>query len=133
MTVEDRLDQFKRQGGFVTAAELAFIADMRKAAAQGVGYGWMQQITEWEWNATTEHGGWGPEYFGKRIEELKQENARLREACQALVKAANDALDHWDNDRDSKVGKLLSAMGGSLKGYRAELDAAHAVIEGDGS
>lgn len=71
-------------------------------------------------------------YCEKRLEAVKQltaENARLRESCLSLVKAANDAHDHWDAYRDAKVGKLLAAMGGSLKEYRAELDAAHDALK----
>lgn len=68
MTVEERLNVFLRQPGtFVTAAERQFIADMRKAAAAGVGYGWMQQITEWEWQSKDAVGAWGPEYFEKQL------------------------------------------------------------------
>jgi hypothetical protein len=52
----------------------------------------------------------------------------LLAACEALITAARDAHQHWDADRDMKVGKLLCAMSGYLKGYRAELDAAHAAI-----
>jgi BMFP domain-containing protein YqiC len=31
----------------------------------------------------------------------------LLEALQEVVKLANQAHDHWDNDRASKVGKIL--------------------------
>jgi hypothetical protein len=67
MTLEDRLNQWLRQPGtFMTPAEWQFIADMRKAAAAGVGYGWMQQIAEWEWQSKDPNSAWGPEYFEKR-------------------------------------------------------------------
>lgn len=59
-------------GAFVTDAEREFIRDMRKAATHGVGYGWMQQVVEWEWQGTSEYGhAWGPEYFEAKIRELE--------------------------------------------------------------
>lgn len=52
MTVEEILAEWSKQpGAIVTAAERQFIADMRKAAAAGVGYGWMRQVIGWEWKA----------------------------------------------------------------------------------
>lgn len=75
MTVEQKLDEWLKQpGAFVTTAERQFIDDMRKARAAMVGYGWMQQIIEWEWQSTGA-GAWGPEYFAKRIEELEKKLA----------------------------------------------------------
>lgn len=40
-----------------------------------------------------------------------------------MVKVAWEAYEHWDADRDSKVGKLLAALGGT-RGIRVDLDAA---------
>lgn len=73
-TVEEHLAEWAKQAPtcFVTPAERAFIADMRRAAASGVGYGWMQQMIEVEWNAMVAHGGWGPAYFERQITELRQ-------------------------------------------------------------
>ena len=62
--------------------------------------------------------------------ELRESHARLLAACTIFVKASADALEHWDAGRDAKVGKLLSAMAGGLKGYRADLTEAHAAMEG---
>lgn len=53
----------------------------------------------------------------------------LLSALKTMVRVADQALDHWDNDQDSKVGKYLSAMSGHLKNYRADLTAVHAIIE----
>lgn len=51
MNIEQRLDEWLKQPGtFVTPAELQFVRDMRKAAEHGVGYGWMQQVIQWEWD-----------------------------------------------------------------------------------
>lgn len=63
---------------------------------------------------------------------LTAERDELRTALAALVAAARDAHDHWDADRDAKVGKLLAAMAGHLRGYRAALDAVWAVIDAGG-
>jgi hypothetical protein len=72
MSVESKLELWARQpGARVTQAEWQFIADMRHAAANGVGYGWMQQIIEWEWQSLG-HAAFGPEYFHKRISALER-------------------------------------------------------------
>jgi len=71
MSVESKLaDHIMRPRAFVTNAELQFIKDMREAARRGVGYGWMQQIIEWEWQDKG-LAARGPEYFGARIRELE--------------------------------------------------------------
>lgn len=71
-TVEDRLAEWLKQpGAVVTAAQRQFIDDMRRARAAGVGYGWMQQVIEWEWQARGT-GAFGPEYFNKRIADLEE-------------------------------------------------------------
>ena len=57
MTVEEILEEWAAQhGSRVYPEEWAFIADMRKARAAGVGYGWMKQIIEWEWRANDPTG-----------------------------------------------------------------------------
>jgi hypothetical protein len=72
MSVESNIAKWESQSPIcrVSSAERKFIADMRAAAAAGVGYGWMQQVCEWEWQ---EYGlaAWGPEYFQRRIDELE--------------------------------------------------------------
>lgn len=68
-----------------------------------------------------EGGGW-PSYV-----EVEAERDAARQALDRFVAAANDALQAWDADRDSRVGKLLAALAGRLPGYRADVDAAHAV------
>lgn len=58
MTVEEILAiHHKQPGAFTTPAEYQFIRDMRKAAAAGVGYGWMKQIISWEWKHLDPVGG----------------------------------------------------------------------------
>lgn len=52
-TVEQILAIWEKQpGARVSIAEREFIRDMRHAVSKGVGYGWMKQIIQWEWNAT---------------------------------------------------------------------------------
>jgi len=68
MTLEERLEQWLRQPGTcVTREERTFIEDMRKARAAGVGYGWMQQIIEWEWQSKDPKAAWGPEKFEQEL------------------------------------------------------------------
>lgn len=80
MTVEDHLARWALQDPtcIVTAAERAFIEDMRHYAAQGVGYGWMQQIVEWEWQSKGP-GAWGPEYFEKVIARMSARSVPERD------------------------------------------------------
>lgn len=40
----------------------------------------------------------------------------------ALTAIANEALKAWDEDRDSRVGKILAALAGRMPGYRADVD-----------
>lgn len=78
LTLEQRLAQWASQpGAFVTAAEWEFIQHMRDAARCGVGYGWMQQIIEWEWDEKSPHS-WGPEYHERQLAALRAECARLK-------------------------------------------------------
>jgi len=81
MTLEDKINQWLQQPGTaVSSAEFEFIRNMRRAATAGVGYGWMQQIIEWEWNGTTDGKGWGPEYFSRIINfaHVKEDKAMTR-------------------------------------------------------
>jgi hypothetical protein len=50
-SLEERLEDWAKQpGAGVTSAERQFIVDMRRAASEGVGYSWMQQMCQWEWD-----------------------------------------------------------------------------------
>jgi hypothetical protein len=49
LTVEQILERHLKMGGYVTPAERQFIKDMRTARANDVGYGWMKQVINWEW------------------------------------------------------------------------------------
>lgn len=48
-----------------------------------------------------------------------------RELLDGIVDLAVEAYDHWDNDRDANVGKILRALAGLLPGYDARADAFH--------
>lgn len=53
----------------------------------------------------------------------------LLAALKAAVKVADEARDEWDKAPEGmRAGKLLIALSGRLKGYRADIDAIHAAI-----
>ncbi len=62
-----------------------------------------------------------------------QEEARnMREALEKAQQIAREAYTHWDADRDSKVGKLLAALGGT-RGIRPDFDTlTDALARGEG-
>ena len=65
-----------------SAAEARWLEAVRDAARAGVGYGWMQQVIEVEWNATGQTPGsaWGPAYFEQEMARLEAEIHRLTAA-----------------------------------------------------
>lgn len=81
-------------------------------------------------------------YYGNQggIDEALKENSlrdhasavieknRLLEVLQQVVMLAQEVHDHWDKDRDAKVGKYLMALSGYLPGYDARTDEIHAAI-----
>lgn len=50
-----------------------------------------------------------------------------RTAVESLVKIAEEAFTEWDSDNDPRVGKILLALSGEVPGYRADIDAMHAL------
>lgn len=62
----------------------------------------------------------------------EKEAVGLTDAARALmagvVAMASEAHDHWDADRDMKVGKILLALAGSNPRYDKRSDALHAVL-----
>ncbi len=79
------------------------------------------------WIAESDHDS--REGAAARVHELNGgSNGVLLAGLLAFVECAKEAYDHWQNDRDHKAGKLLGAMAGYGRGYRASLDAAHAAI-----
>lgn len=103
MTIETKLAAWAAQpgAGRTSSAEWEFIADMRRARDHGVGYGWMQQVIEWEWQAKQPGGSWGPEYYEGTIRTLEDQLAKTRaqpEAARTEVAAPNGydkQLVHW--------------------------------------
>lgn len=53
----------------------------------------------------------------------------LLEALQNLSIVMRELHDHWDNDRDMKVGKGLLALSGLLPGYDKRIDVIHAAMD----
>lgn len=77
---------------------------------------WYAQTNQWKEDAATEL---------RRLHELNQE---LVEALNVAVIVAQEMYDHWDADRDMKVGKCLLALSGKLPGYAKHIDALHAAL-----
>lgn len=50
------------------------------------------------------------------------------EAYNTLRKVAAEALEEWDKDNDHRVGKMLKAIAGESKGYRADIDQMHVAF-----
>lgn len=52
----------------------------------------------------------------------------LLEALESFVALSSYTHSEWDADNDARVGKMLLALSGSLRGYRADIDKIHAAI-----
>lgn len=91
-TVEEHLAEWAAQSPtcVVTRAEWDFIHQMRRSAAGGVGFGWMQGIIEVEWTAKHGAHGWGPRYFEATIARLRAENLALVEKTERLRRAIHE-------------------------------------------
>ena len=82
-----KLQQWMQQpGARLLPGELEFLEQVRRFAAMGVGYGFMQQIIEWEWQddcarAGFPGGAWGPESHELEMRQLEKE---LSEALELL-------------------------------------------------
>lgn len=98
MSLEDKLAKWAQQpGAVVTAPERQFIEDMRKAARAGVGYGWMQQIIEWEWQSVGSEA-WGPEIFNSENNRLRAERDEAVEALNDIANVKADPDLEWSSD-----------------------------------
>lgn len=88
-TLEQRLAEWASQpGAVVTAPERTFIALMRNAAASGVGYGWMQQVIEWEWQSKG-LGALGPEYAERERRKAKAERDELKALLREVIRRSD--------------------------------------------
>lgn len=56
------------------------------------------------------------------------EASELLDALRKVTEWAEMVLDHWDNDRDSKVGKHLAAMSGNLRNYSPIPNLVHELL-----
>jgi len=70
------------------------------------------------------------------IDSLKEQIAILNDQKNELLDAllmcadvASEVYIHWDNDRNTKVGKYLLALAGNLPRYDNRTDSIHSVIE----
>lgn len=66
---------------------------------------------------------------------VQRERDEVREALETALRLMHTtrhiaiiAHGHWDNDEDSKVGKLLLALSGMLPKYRPDIDEIHAFL-----
>lgn len=64
----------------------------------------------------------------EKREAAEARNRALVEALRAAIKVAREAHKEWDADNDPRVGKLLMALAGYVKGYRADIDGIHAAL-----
>ena len=55
-------------------------------------------------------------------------NAEVLAALKATVEIAEECAREWDGDNDMRVGKILLALAGANRGYRADIDAIHDAI-----
>jgi HPt (histidine-containing phosphotransfer) domain-containing protein len=60
------------------------------------------------------------------VAKLQDLIAKADIALAAATSWAGFTLDHWDNDRDAKVGKCLNALWGRLPRYAPDTDIIHA-------
>jgi hypothetical protein len=98
MSIESRIAEWLKQPGTaVTPAEREFITLFRAAAANGVGYGWMQQVIEWEWQESMQKhygldvGALGPEYFQKELRALEAK-VLSPEMIDTIIDGLNEAI-----------------------------------------
>lgn len=113
----------KQPGSRLGEDERLFIQCVRHFAGRSVGYGFMQQVCEWEWQAACERDGlpgsaWGPEYFHNSREKAVLAE---REACVKLVASAETEDEYctdpdgeerswvnWSRTRDKIVADILA-------------------------
>lgn len=104
-TVEQRLEAWRQQpGAVVTDAEWDFIAAMRRHAERGVGYGWMQQVIEWEWQSKGP-GALGPEYHHSQRMDLE----RQRDETMLRLADQDDEMVALIKERDELAEALREA------------------------
>ena len=109
--------------------EREYLRALREAASQGVGYGWMQQVCEWEWRDYLQGkaGAWGPYYYENLVTRLETEILHLKakqeycpihnaapaerctedlEACSSRIDLVSENLER--SERDARVDRLVT-------------------------
>lgn len=81
MTVEQRLQSFVEQYGDsgLPPYVLNFLQIVRTYSAMGLGYGFMIQLIEWEWQHATGGQVRGPESLNLQVKAMSEEIQDLRE------------------------------------------------------
>jgi hypothetical protein len=65
----------------------------------------------------------------KRIEKRDKDRiCLLFNALQRVPRIAAEAAAEWDADHDARVGKILIALSGRLRGYRSDIDEIHSAL-----
>ena len=73
--------------------------------------------------------GWLQGHEEDGLRHAAEENVRLIAALQSAIRIANEAREEWDKAPSGmRAGKILIALAGGCPGYRADIDAIHAVI-----
>lgn len=86
-------------------------------------------LAGWNWchdeftQGTGEVIGWLP-----LLEPAVAVNEQMLEALKGAIRLSNEAYQHWDNDNDSKVGKILAAMAGWSTNYHDDANKLHDAI-----
>lgn len=92
--LEEKLKAWLAKSGAnqLTRYEIDFIATMRLAAANGMGYGAMIQMIEWEWQdylqdiGVPQEGTFGPEAIAQAASESNDREAALKAEIVRLEK-----------------------------------------------
>lgn len=71
------------------------------------------------------------QFLAANLNLFKKEVERLKELLKSAVTIARDAYQAWNYNQDMKCGKILLALTGSNRGYRADTDAIQAAVTGE--
>jgi hypothetical protein len=61
--------------------------------------------------------------------QLIEQRDELLTALEGAISIAKVAYEHWDKDRDAKVGKMLSALSGYLPKYNHVTNMIHETLQ----
>ncbi len=120
----------KQPGSVLTQADRDFVQDADLYARLGVGYGFMQQVTEWLWQEWADKvnlpgSAWGPEFFNAKIAELTAERDKLLAFKTYVHKRLDDAGVSVDPESSHKAeGCRIGGRLDEVFARVAELEAA---------